>query len=96
MREELRQGILHGSPSWETATINRDLIQGFTHPNGSQTKESKIAYKFEIKIKNSTLISVNNSAPIWLDVNDELSLDFPVFSVKLLDNTGVFRYIAYL
>jgi len=96
MRAELRQGILHGSPQWETAIIGRDLIQDFVHPSGSQAKEVKIAYKFEIKIKNSTLISVNDSAPIWLDVNDELVLDFSVYSVKLLDNSGVFRYIAYL
>lgn len=89
MRAELRQGIVHGSPAWETATLNRDLIQDFN-------TSVKTAYKFELRVKSPMLVSVNSSDPIFLDINDELVLDFSVYSIKLLDNVGVFRYIAYL
>ena len=95
MRQELKQNIYHGSPSWESTTIGRDLIKDFSLPNGSSVSTT-IAYRFELKVKEPLLISINGSGPIWLDVGDELELEGDIWSAKLLDSTGVLRYIAYL
>jgi hypothetical protein len=95
MKTNQKQNIYHGSPSWESSTIGRDLILDFTPPNGSSVATT-IAYRFELKVKEAMLVSINGSDQIWLDVNDELELEGSIWSVKLLDNTGVFRYIAYL
>lgn len=95
IRNELRQDIYHGSPEWETSSIGRDLIRDFVLPSGKSVATT-IAYRFELKVKESMRVSINNSDPIWLDVNDELELEGSIWSVKLLDDTGVFRYIAYL
>ena len=91
MRAELKQNLYHGSATWETATLNRDLIKSYTSPSGVTS-----AYKFELYAKSDMLVSINGSNPILLVEGDELNLDGLIWSVKLLDNTGVFRYIAYL
>ena len=95
MRIEERQNIYHGSPAWETSVIGRDLIRDFTTTNNS-SMATTTAYRFELKVKQPMLLSLNGSDPIWLDTNDELELEGSIWSVELLDNVGVFRYIAYL
>lgn len=95
IRIEERQNIYHGSPTWETSVVNRDLIKDFVPPTGNSVSTT-IAYRFELKVKEPLLLSLNGSDPIWLDVGDGLELDGMIWSVKLLNNTGIFRYIAYL
>jgi hypothetical protein len=91
MREELKQRIFHGSPSWETSVAGQNIIQDFIHPNGG----IKEAYKLEFYTKGQMTVSINGSDPIFLDNGEEMEL-VDIWSFKLLTGDVVFRYIAYL
>jgi hypothetical protein len=94
MKTNQKQNIYHGSPSWESSTIGRDLILDFLLPNGNSVA-SKTAYKLEFYAKTSCTVSINGSNPIFLDDKEELEL-FDIWSLKLLSDGSAFRYIAYL